>query len=251
MQKITPFIKSHYSISKSILTLDKPTGYDSYPSSIFDMLIHHKIDTLTLVEDTLSGILEANENCVKNKIKLQFGLRLWVTEDMTSKNNEALPKRARYIVFLKNTDGYKDLIKIWTTAATEGFYYCPCIDFKTLAKLWSKNLKFAVPFYDSFLHLNNFENHSHVPDFSVLKPAFFIENNSLPFDPLLKNIVDDFCRKESYETYPAQSIYYKKPEDFDAYMTLRCISNKSDIEKPNFDHMSSNEFNFEKWAKMI
>ena len=51
-----------------------------------------------------------------------------------------------------------------------------------------KDLDLVIPFYDSFI----FNNHLHlancVPDFSNIKPSFFIENNNL------KSIVNKYIK---------------------------------------------------------
>ena len=43
----------------------------------------------------------------------------------------------------------------------------------------------------------------------------------------------------------SKSIYYKLKKDFLAYMTFKCINNRTTLEKPNMDHLSSNEFCWE------
>ena len=250
--KVLGCFKSHYSLGKSILTLEKPTGKkDSYPISIFDILKTHNLDTLVLVDDNISGLLQASKVADENKIKLIFGIRFDVNDDMTIKDDPSLNRRAKYIVFAKNTEGYKALMKIWSVAARDGFYYSPCIDFKTLKKFWNDNLKLVVPFYDSFLYSNSYESHLHVPDLEFTKPTFLVEDNNLPFDEGLQAQVKKFCL-DKYEVIPAQPIYYYHPEDFEAYITFRCISQKggtkrATLENPNLDHMGSNQFNFDKW----
>lgn len=252
--KILPLFKSHFSLGKSILTLDEPETKDkkAVPNSLFYILKHAGLDTLVLVDDNISGLLQASKNAKDNKIKLIFGIRLNVCNDMTLKDDTCFRHRAKYIVFAKNSEGYKTLLKIWSVAAREGFYYHSNIDFKTLKKLWNKNLTLAVPFYDSFLFMNSLEGHIHVPELDGFNPVFFKESNSLPFDDLIATKVDDYCKKNGHETIPAQSIFYKSAVDFLAYMTFRCIHNrgftqKTTIDKPELNHMGSDEFNFDKW----
>jgi DNA polymerase-3 subunit alpha len=247
---ILPCFKSHYSLGKSILTLDKPKdNLDIYPLSIFSIAKFHKLDTICLVEDSISGLLEASKNAKDNNIKLLFGLRLSVTDDVTVKNDDSHLKQSKYIIFCKNPDGYKDLIKISSFASTDGFYYEPRIDFTNLKRLWTKNLLLCVPFYDSFLHLNTLEGRNHVPNFSFTKPVFFLEDNSLPFDYLIKNKVLNFCEKNGFETLNTQSIYYYSPDDYKAYVCFRAInsrgfSKKATCESPNINHLCSDTFNF-------
>ena len=244
-------------MGRSILTLEKPTGKENvYPISIFDLLTLNKLDTLVLVEDNISGLLQASKNADENKIKLIFGIRLDVCEDALQKDESSFAKRAKYIVFAKDSAGYKSLIKIWSYAATEGFYYSPNIDFKTLKSFWNEHLLLAVPFYDSFLYLNSFCSSAHVPDFDSTfgKITFFTEDNDLPFDDALKDRVTEYCTANSHQVLQAQSIFYKSQEDFLAYMAFRCLHNrgarqKCTLERPELDHMTSDQFNFEKWLK--
>ena len=262
MYSVLPLWKSHYSLGRSILTLEKPADKKSkkykegqYSSSIFDILIDNKLDTLVLVEDNMSGLLQASQQCLDSKIKLVFGLRIDVCEDLNQKDEASLIKRAKYIVFARNPRAYQTLIKISSIAAKDGFYYSPCIDFKTLSKLWTKDLMLAVPFYDSFLYLNTFCAHLHVPDFNFTKPVFLEEANDLPFDEALQERMRDYCRGK-FDVLPAQSIFYKSPEDFPAYVAFRCIHNrgsnqKSTLDKPELDHMSSDTFNFNRWKKTL
>lgn len=258
MLKTLPLFKSHYSLGKSILTLEKPWDKKStkerpkYSNSIFDLLIDNGLDTLTLVEDTVSGLLQASKFTKENKIKLVFGLRLRLTEDCLNQDEASLNKRAKYIIFAKNSKAYESILKISSFASNKGFYYTPTIDFKTLRQMWNKDLILSVPFYDSFLYMNTFCSHKHVPAMDFCEPTFFTEENDLPFDDLLKNKVEEYCKANKYQTLATQSIFYKSQEDFIAYLAFRCIHNrgtsqKSTLDKPELQHMGSDQFNFDKW----
>lgn len=248
--------RSHYSLGRSILTLEEPISKSGKPveNSIFHLLKNNKLTTLTLVDDNISGLLQASKVAKSNKIKLIFGLRLSITDDVSIKNEHSYNRQAKYVVFAKNSKGYKDLIKIWSFAAQDGFYYHPVIDFKILKKFWTANLTLAIPFYDSFLHLNKLEGHTHIPDFSFTKPFIFLEDNSIPFDDILREKAMEYTKENNLYSLEAQSIFYEKQEDFSAYLTFRCIhargaSKKSTCERPELNHMCSDQFNFQKLIK--
>ena len=249
MAEVIPIFKSHYSLGRSILTLDSAGDREeNSPVSIFDILVENKIEELFLVEDSFGGFLEAYQNSKDNKIKLNFGLRLNFLCDIDEKDEEALKSRCKYIVFAKNTKGYKRLIKIWSFAAKDGFYYAPNIDFKTLKTYWNDDdLMLCVPFYDSFLHRNTLEGATCIPDFDFCKPIFLLEDNDVPFDHLIRSRISKYVESSGCETQEVKSIYYENKEDFLAYLTFRCINNRSSLEKPNIDHMCSDEFCFESW----
>ena len=250
MYNVLPLFKSHFSIGKSILTLEKPEEtIPTGPKSIVDICLKNSLDTMILVEDSMSGFLQAHLNCKEANLKLIYGVRLEVVSDMSDKTEDSFAGASKYIILAKNDSGYNKLIKIYSLAAKDGFYYRPRIDFKNLKKLWSeKDLVLAVPFYDSFLYKNHFTYGECVTEFSFCKPIFFEEKNNLPFDTHLSKRVLDFC-KDKFEIFKAKSIYYNLKEDFSSYLAFKCISNRSTLSMPRFEHMSSDRFSFESWKE--
>jgi DNA polymerase-3 subunit alpha len=240
-----PLFKSHYSLGRSILTLEDKDKMDDYPDSIIQICKQNKMKELYLVEDNMSSFLEAYSNCRKNNIKLNYGLRISVTESMSDKSEESKTKSSKIILFFKNKEGYQRLTKLYSIASKEGFYYEPRLDYETISKNWTDDLILCIPFYDSFIFNNTLKNSLCIPQFDFTKPIFFIEDNDLPFDSLVKQRALSFAEKNDLKIYKAQSIFYNSREDFKAYLTFRCINNRSILNKPNLDHMSSNEFCFE------
>lgn len=256
MPDILPLFKSHYSVSRSILTLDSSEKIPNSPVSVFSLAKEADLKELVLVEDSFSGFLEAFKNAKAAKIKLIFGIRMSVTEDMLDKTPESIPKRSKIIVFVKNTEGYSDLCRIWSLAASIGLHSgrsqekkSPHIDYSNLKRLWTKNLKLAIPFYDSFLYINVLTCGACVPDFSFTEPTFFREDNEIPFDQLLHAKLDKYISEAGRELVDAKSIYYENREDFVAYLTARCINNRSTLDCPDLNHMCSDNFCFEAWKE--
>jgi len=188
MYSAVPLFKSHYSLGKSVLTLAKAGSSEAdEPSSIIDIAKKLKLDKIYLVDDSISGFLEAYKSCEDSKLNLRFGLRLTVCDDITNKTAESKEREHKVIIFAKNTNGYTSLIKISTLASTDGFYYYPRIDCKALKNLWNnEDLLLCIPFYDSYVFKNNLTYSICAPDFSFCDPTYFIEDNNLPFDGILK-----------------------------------------------------------------
>jgi len=246
MNEILPLFKTHYSLGKSILNLSLTDNQPDESDSVFSILKENKLKELILVEDCMTGFLEAYNNSDELGVKLIFGLRITACLDMKDKSGESLKTNSKIIIFTKNNDGYKKLIKIFSLAAREGFYYEPRIDYKNLKKTWDESkLMMVVPFYDSYIFKNTLENNVCVPEFDFTDPTYFLEDNDLPFDDLIKlkviNISDKIQR--------AQSVYYKNKEDFKAYLTFKCINKRSTLDKPELQHMTSDEFCVEGWKE--
>lgn len=250
---ILPLFRSQYSIGRSILTLatpDKDGKLDeNYPVSIFDIAKKHGLDQVPIVDTSISGFLEAHQSARKAGVKLVYGVQLRCMENILVKNDDSLKTISKVIVFMRNTAGYADLIKITSRAAKEGFYYQPNIDFENLKALWTDNLLLAIPFYDSFLFANALHGFRCVPNFSFTKPVFFIENSGLPFDSVIQRKVASYTNETGFSVLPARSIYYYKQGDFLTYLTFRCIHNRTALSKPQLDHMSSDMFCFEAWQQ--
>jgi DNA polymerase III alpha subunit len=249
MDRALPLFKSHYSIGRSILTLDPDK--EASTDSVVNICSDNDISELYLVEDNMNGFLEAYQSSVDAKINLRFGLRLSILDDCEDKSPDSLSKTCKYIIFAKNNNGYKKLIKIYTHASKHGFYYYPRIDFSSLREFWSeKDLLLCVPFYDSFIFRNTLEYSSCVPELDFVEPTFFVEDNNLPFDKMIADRVSAFCEGK-YPIEKTKSIYYKNKQDFKSYLTFRCINNRTTLDKPNFDHMCSDEFCFESWKEQV
>lgn len=241
-----PLFKSHYSIGRSILTLEDEGQEDQYPDSIIDIARDNSLKEIFLVEDNMTSFLQAYTNTKKYNIKLRYGLRISITDNLEEKNEESRFKTSKIIIFFKNNEGYKKLINIYTIAAKNGFYYEPRIDFKTLKNFWDdKDLILCVPFYDSFIFNNTLKSFICVPNLDFTKPILFIENNNLPFDNLIKEKVLLYSKANNLETLNVKSIYYKTKKDFKSYLTFRCINNRTILNKPELEHMTSNSFCFE------
>ena len=249
--EILPVFKSHNSLGRSILTLNDADEEEdgNHTKSIIQICKEEKIKKLLLVEDTMCGFLQAYLNCEKHKISLCFGLRLDICPDMNEKSEDSLSETSKIILIAKNRAGYKKLIKIYSTASTIGKYYRPRIDFGYLQEFVDDSFDIAFPFYDSFIYRNLMYSSMSVPVLSGKKPIFFIEDNDLPFDNLVKKSVASYADAEGHSILNTKSIYYHKREDFKAYLTFRCIHNRSSLEKPRLDHMTSSEYCVESWKE--
>lgn len=253
-----PIFSSHYSIGRSILTLDNPDKIeepkhilDNHPVSIISITKAYKIPEIYLVENSFSGFVEAYKNCKANHINLKFGIKLVICEDILDKSDKSFVTESKLIIWMNNSKGYTDLVKLYSKAATDGFYYIARLDWKHLKDLWSDNLSLSIPAYDSFLHRNLLERYTCVPIFGNIKPNVFISNMELPFDSILRPAQIKYAEQNKLEIIECNPIYYYKKSDFKAYSVFRAINNRGSLMKPGIDNFCSNNFCFESFYNKI
>ncbi len=253
MSQIIPLFTTDYSVGKSILTLEEASEIkEDEPISITSIAKKYKINPAFVVESSMTGFVKAYKHFKELDIQFIFGLMLVMVDDIKQKNEESFETENKVIVLLNNQDGYSDLIKIFSVAATEGKYYVPRLDWKNLKKFWTKNLSLAIPMYDSFLANNMLRVASCIPDFPE-EPVFFMENHDLPVDGLINAAIIKYCSTNKNEIVPTHSIYYFKNADVLPYQIYRCIdrrSKKSVFSKPNMSGFGSDRFSFESYLEL-
>lgn len=249
--QIVPLFTTDYSIGKSILCLDPPSSEidENKPVSIFSIVKKYNIEPFFVVENSMTGFIKLYKGAKELNKQFVFGLKLVVVDDINKKDQESLRHESKIVIFCKNSESYFDLIKIFSLAATQGKYYVPRIDWKSLKNLWTKNLIMAVPFYDSFFHVNLLCNGSCIPDF-LPDPLFLKERHDLPFDNLIEGNLVNYCEQNGFKMVDTHSCYYFKDSDAQAFQTFKCIHNRSTFDKPDLNHFSSNRFSFESYLKL-
>ena len=111
--------KSHFSIGKSILTLDNPiTHKEGGADSIFSIAEENNLDKIILVEDTLTGFLQAKKIADSRNIQIVFGLRIDMCQDATiNPKEEENSSRHKIIIFSKNFSSERSVFLILSKAA--------------------------------------------------------------------------------------------------------------------------------------
>lgn len=245
-----PLFKSHYSLGRSILTLEDKQNADEYPDSIIQIAKENDLKEIYLVEDNMSSFLEAYTNTKNNQIKLNYGLRVSINDFINDKSEDSRQKTSKIVIFSKNKKGHEILTKLFSIAAKIGFYHEPRLDYEALSKNWTEDLILFIPFYDSFIFNNTLKNYICIPQINFTKPILSLEDNDLPFDRIIKNKITNYADENKLEILKTKSIYYKHKKDFKTYLTFRCINNRSLLNKPELEHMTSDEFSFESWKNL-
>lgn len=267
MNDITPFFTTDASLGRSIITsddpeeVDKETGKKFYKQigesapSLWSIAHHHNLDNVYVVEDSMISFISCYKYAQKLNKQLIFGAKFRIVNDI----NDEFNTESNVIVFLKNSAGYKDLIKLYSAIHANkdraiwhkyNMQWYQRGDWKLLQEYWTDNLLLVIPFYNSFLH-KNLLNHGHhsVPEFGKIKPIFILEKHELPFDSLIDGSIIKYCKANDFEVINGHSIYYYKNEDGKAYQVFRAITSRKTYEMPEITYFSQSNFSFESWQE--
>lgn len=93
-------------------------------------------DTLALTDHgVLYGAIEFYNACKENGIKPIIGQEAYIAPNKLSQKRPRIDDKYNHLIlWAKNTDGYKNLLKLTTIAHKEGFYYKPRMDMDALAE---------------------------------------------------------------------------------------------------------------------
>ena len=240
-----PIFTSHYS-RKSLLTFLEPEKAEKETKqSLFTLCKKHEIKNPVVVEDYMTGFMELFQNAKKLDIFPRFGL----TFKFNNSTDEACADNwHKVIVFLKNTDGYKDLVKFHNQVH---IHQAGIIYPENLKTLWTKNMILFIPHYDAWHSRNAMYDVNCIPDFAGLDTHYFRQSNNLPFD----NLISSRIPADAASITDCKSIFYEKREDFKYWQTYICALNfnhkgkNRSIESPAFSHCHSDDFCFESYLE--
>ena len=187
--ELLPIFVSNFSLGRSILTLDEPEDEIdiSKPISIFSIAQKYDLKTIFLRDSSFSGFIRFYKGCQELNIQGIFGIKLVICNDTAKKDDESRKTESVVTIWMKNSDAYKDLLKIYSKSHTENFYYYGRYSWNELVENWGDNLILSVDWYNGFLSRNLLENYQCVPNFGQIKPYFEYSLMGLPFDFLLEN----------------------------------------------------------------
>ena len=247
---ILPLFQSNYSALRSLLTYDEPTEIDPAGQvSVLSVCKKHDIRETFCFDTRFSGFPTLYKNAKKAGVSARFGIKLTLTADIEDKSEASLKTESQIIIWMNCSEGYQYLIKIYSKSFIDGFYYRPRLDIATLRKMWHSSLSLMCPPFDNTIHNNQLKSRLSIPDFNGLAPTMTFARMELPFDSLLIPAIKQFAEANKLGCLEVHPIYYYVRADFDAYLALRCIGNKSHFDSPGVDFLCSREFCYEAYEE--
>lgn len=249
-----PIFKTHGSLGRSILSYEHEYEIkDDAPVSIFAIAKQNHLGALTVIEDSFLSFPKLYKGCNKNDIQLIFGINFTLCNNSAQKDDDSLLSESKVSVLMKNSQGYKDLIRLHDAINTnvDTFYYIPRGDFSILKQYWTENLELVIPPFDGFIHKNLLNNGKVLPNFGKIKPTITFANMELPWNNILNEAIIKYAKTNKFELEEVHPTYYYKNADFKQYLIFRAINNRKNFDNPGLDFFSSDTFSFESYCNKM
>ena len=199
------------------------------------------------------GAIEFYKECKKAGIKPIIGCEVYVAErKLTDKEPGIDNKRYHLILLAKNLQGYKNLMRIVTTANLEGYYYKPRVD-EDLLRKYSEGLIclsgcMGGKLSRSILAGNDEKVEKIIQEHKdIFGENYFLEIQSHPHiekDKELRDKLIALGKKLNIKVVATQDSHYPCHDDHKAHHTLLQVNTGTDGKEKGKFEFSDDDFSF-------
>ena len=189
------------------------------------------------------------ELCKKNNIQAIIGCEMYMTQDLSVKDNTS--EFEHLILLAKNKKGYKNLVKLDSIAYVDGFYYKPRIDYKTLREhteglvCLSACIAGRIP---KLLLKGDYEGakKTALELKEMFGDDFYIEiqDHGLEEQKRVLPLLLQLAKELGIQPVATNDVHYIRKEDWEMQDVLMCIQMKRTIDDPKRMKFGSQEFYF-------
>ena len=189
------------------------------------------------------------ELCKKNNIQAIIGCEMYMTQDLSVKDNTS--EFEHLILLAKNKKGYKNLVKLDSIAYVDGFYYKPRIDYKTLSEhteglvCLSACIAGRIP---KLLLKGDYEGakKTALELKEMFGDDFYIEiqDHGLEEQKRVLPLLLQLAKELDIQPVATNDVHYIRKEDWEMQDVLMCIQMKRTIDDPKRMKFGSQEFYF-------
>ena len=184
-------------------------------------------------------------------IKPILGCEVYVAPRLRNQRDPKLDKEQYHLVLLaKNENGYRNLIKLVSTAFSEGFYYKPRVDKELLAQYSSDLIALTACLggeIPSHIMKNNIAGADrslgeYVDIFGKENVYLELQEHFLPEQRPVNEAVIAMARRSGLKLVATNDIHYTTRADAEPHDVLLCIQTGSTLDDPNRMRFGSKEF---------
>ncbi|NMC92556.1 MAG: DNA polymerase III subunit alpha, partial [Smithella sp.] len=201
---------------------------------------------------TMFGAIDFYKQALANNIKPIIGCELYVApRSRLDKTPSAVGDTARHlIVWVKNLQGYKNLLKLTSVAHLEGFYYRPRVDKALLAECSEGLIASSACLHGEIAshivrgHMEEARRAARELQKIFGEDNFYLElmENGIPEQKIANQGLMELSRDLSIPLVATNDCHYLEADHAEAHDVLLCIQMGKTIEDKDRMSMSSNQF---------
>ncbi|MCE5313382.1 MAG: DNA polymerase III subunit alpha [Armatimonadota bacterium] len=196
-------------------------------------------------------------------IKPILGCEVYVAPRHRTQRDPRLDKEQHHLVLLaKSEKGYKNLIKLVSTAFSEGFYYKPRVDKELLAQYSDELIALTACLGGEIPHhimRNDFEAvdkslGEYIDIFGKDNLYLELQDHGLPEQKPVNEALVQLSERNGLRLVATNDIHYTREKDAEAHDVLLCVQTGSTLDDPNRFKFGSNQFymkNQEEMARLF
>ncbi len=197
------------------------------------------------------GNINFHDEAKKAGIKPVLGCEVYVAVESRFRRDAKLDKRQYHLVLLaKNSQGYKNLIKLVSASFSDGFYYKPRVD-KELLREYGGDLVAMSACLGGELPAKIMDRDDQGLDQSLGEyldifgtDDFYVElqEHYLPEQRGVNERLVEIARKRGLKLVASNDSHYTRRADADAHDVLLCIQTNSTLDAPDRMRFGTQEF---------
>jgi DNA polymerase-3 subunit alpha len=197
---------------------------------------------------TISGHIAFQQACQAVNVKPIFGCEFYTSPNMHLKTPENR-QRNHLLILAKNEEGYRNLRRLASKAAVDGFYYRPRIDMELLSQhceglvCTSACLAGTIP-----QHLLNDRYEEAVKEVKMFKEMFGddfyieIQPNRIPDQVKVNKLLIDLATKMDVDIVCTNDAHYPNKDDWMAHEVVLAIKSHQTMNDPKRFKFDDNTF---------
>jgi len=231
---------------------------EKYQNYLFKRIKELGMDSVAITEHgNMESLVNKYQAAKEEGIKLIFGMEAYLVNDM--KVNDKTEKRTHLILLAKNNEGLKNLLKLSSIGACEGFYYKPRIDKKVL-KQYSEGLIctsacLANDIAQSIVNDNFDLAKEKIQEYLDIfgKENFFLEvqNHNIPEEKKVRNTYYKWADEMGIGLVATCDSHYLMKEDARAHEAMLCIQTNGFLDDVNHFQFNGDGYHVMSKEEMI
>jgi DNA polymerase III subunit alpha len=243
---------THYSLLDGLTKIDEMVKYAKEQGSPAIAITDH---------GTMYGVIEFYELCKKEGIKPIVGVETYLApRGRTLKETTEDRANHHLLLLAKDNQGYRNLIKLVSSAHLEGFYYKPRIDWELLQNHHEGLIACTACLGGEIPHLIEARSldkaKKRILEYNELfgQGNFFLElqdHPGLEGQAELNAQLIKFSQELNIPLVATNDVHYLRKEDAEAQDILLCLQNKKKVEDEDRMNMMGTDFSLRPNEEMI